>query len=89
MKGFYLRKIILDFLIFLKVDPSSIDVNIHPNKIEVKFEDEQSLYSIINSTVKHSLGIFQVLPTIDFETQSSFEIPYLKDLFNLLLPKLR
>ena len=76
------------FFIFLKVDPSSIDVNIHPNKIEVKFEDEQSLYSIINSTVKHSLGIFQVLPTIDFETQSSFEIPYSKRFVQPVTPKI-
>ena len=66
------------FFIFLKTDPSSIDVNIHPNKIEVRFEDERSLYSIINSTIKHSLGMFQVMPTIDFETKSSFEIPYSK-----------
>ena len=76
------------FFIFLKVDPSSIDVNIHPNKIEVKFEDEQSLYSIINSTVKHSLGIFQVLPTIDFEAQSNFEIPYSKRFVQPVIPKI-
>ena len=66
------------FFIFLKVAPSTIDINIHPNKIEIRFEDEQSLYSIINSTVKHSLGIFQVTPTIDFESKTSFEIPYSK-----------
>ncbi len=66
------------FFIFLKVDPSTIDINIHPNKIEIRFEDDQSLYSIINSTVKHSLGIFQVIPTIDFESKTSFEIPYSK-----------
>ena len=62
------------FFIFLTVEASTIDINIHPNKIEVRFDDEQSLYSIIHSTVKHSLGIFQVTPAIDFETKSSFEI---------------
>ena len=43
------------FFIFLEVDTASIDINIHPNKIEVRFEDEQSLYSVINSTVKDSI----------------------------------
>ena len=76
------------FFIFLKVDPSSIDINIHPNKIEVRFDDEQSLYSIINSTIKHSLGIFQVSPAIDFETKSSFEIPYSKRFEQPVTPKI-
>ena len=76
------------FFIFLEVDSKSIDVNIHPNKIEVRFEDEQSLYSIINSTVKHSLGIFQVTPTIDFEAKSSFEIPYSKRFDQPISPKI-
>ena len=66
------------FFIFLSVNPSLLDINIHPNKIEVRFQDEHSLYSIINSSVKHSLGIFQVAPTIDFETKSGFDIPYSK-----------
>ncbi|MFL2591564.1 MAG: DNA mismatch repair endonuclease MutL [Flavobacteriaceae bacterium] len=76
------------FFIFLEVDPKSIDINIHPNKIEVRFEDEQSLYSIINSTIKHSLGIFQVIPTIDFEAKPSFEIPYSKRFDQPVPPKI-
>ena len=76
------------FFIFLRVDPSSIDINVHPNKIEVRFEDEQSLYSIINSTIKHSLGIFQVTPAIDFNTKSSFEIPYSKRSDQPIPPKI-
>ena len=76
------------FFIFLSVDPASIDINVHPNKIEVKFEDEQSLYSIINSTIKHSLGIFQVTPAIDFNTKSSFEIPYSKRSDQPIPPKI-
>ena len=77
------------FFIFLTVEPSSIDINIHPNKIEVRFDDEQSLYSIIHSTVKHSLGIFQVTPAIDFETKSSFEIPYSKRFDQPSEPKIK
>ncbi len=76
------------FFIFLKVAPSTIDINIHPNKIEIRFEDEQSLYSIVNSTVKHSLGIFQVTPTIDFESKTSFEIPYSKRFDRPLPPQI-
>ena len=76
------------FFIFLEVNTASIDINIHPNKIEVRFEDEQSLYSVINSTVKHSLGIFQVTPTIDFESKPSFEIPYSKRFDQPIHPKI-
>ena len=76
------------FFIFLSVEPSSIDINVHPNKIEVRFDDEQSLYSIIHSTVKHSLGIFQVTPAIDFDSKSSFEIPYSKRFDQPIEPKI-
>ena len=64
------------YFIFLHVNPKKIDINIHPSKTEVKFEDEQSLYAILRSSIKHSLGIFQVSPTLDFEKDSSMETPY-------------
>ena len=64
------------YFIFIEVDPNKIDVNIHPTKTEIKFEDEQSLYSILRSTIKHSLGVFQVSPTLDFERDSSMDTPY-------------
>ena len=64
------------YFIILDVDPSKIDVNIHPTKNEVKFEDDQSIYAILRSTLKHSLGIFQVSPSLDFERDSSMDIPY-------------
>ena len=64
------------YFIFLDVDPDKIDVNIHPTKTEIKFEDEQSIYAILRSTIKHSLGIFQVLPTLDFDRDSSMDTPY-------------
>ena len=68
------------YFITLDIDPAKIDVNIHPTKNEVKFEDEQSIYAILRSTLKHSLGIFQVSPSLDFERDSSMDIPYyLKD----------
>lgn len=64
------------YFIFLEVDPSTIDVNIHPTKTEIKFEDEHSLYSILRSCVKHSLGQFNVAPALDFERDSSMDTPY-------------
>ena len=64
------------YFIFLDINPSKIDINIHPNKTEIKFEDEQNLYSIINSSVKHSLGVYQVTPVLDFEKEPSMELPY-------------
>ena len=64
------------YFLYLTVDPQSIDINIHPTKTEVKFEEEQNLYAIIRAAVKHSLGIFQVLPTLDFEQNASMEVPY-------------
>jgi len=64
------------YFLFLELDPKTIDINIHPTKTELKFEDEQSLYAILRSTIKHSLGIFQVIPTLDFEQNQTMEVPY-------------
>jgi len=64
------------YFLYLTVDPKTIDINIHPTKTEIKFEEEQSIYAILRSAVKHSLGIFQVIPTLDFEQNPSFEVPY-------------
>jgi DNA mismatch repair protein MutL len=62
------------YFINLKVDPSRIDVNIHPTKTEVKFREEQAIYPILRSAVKRGLGKFQIAPTLDFERESSFDI---------------
>ena len=64
------------YFLHLDLDPKTIDINIHPTKTEIKFEDEQSLYAILRSSIKHSLGIFQVTPTIDFEHNQTLEVPY-------------
>ncbi len=62
------------YFIYLEVDPSTIDVNIHPTKTEVKFEDERSIYAIVNSAVKQSLGRYNIAPTLDFEQETSFNV---------------
>lgn len=60
------------YFIFLHVDPSSIDINIHPTKTEIKFEDERSVGMLMRSAVKQSIGMFNVSPTIDFNPETSF-----------------
>ncbi len=64
------------YFIYLEVDPNTIDVNIHPTKTEIKFEDERTLWQIIHAAVKESLGKFSVAPSIDFETQQVIDIPF-------------
>lgn len=64
------------YFLYLKVPAKSIDINIHPTKTEVKFEDEKTLYAIIRSTVKHSLGQYNVAPVLDFNRDASMDTPY-------------
>jgi DNA mismatch repair protein MutL len=66
------------YFIYLEVPPDSIDINIHPTKTEVKFEDEQAIYQILLSSVKQVLGKFNVVPSLDFETGNSIQIPVLR-----------
>src|SRR5690606_5027876 len=63
------------YFIYLEVDPASVDINIHPTKTEVKFEDEHSLYAILRSTIKHSLGQFAVAPVLDFDHGRNLDTP--------------
>lgn len=64
------------YFLFFDLAPDSIDINIHPTKTEVKFENEQSLFAILRSAVKHSLGMFQVAPTLDFDRDPNLDVPY-------------
>jgi len=65
------------YFLFLTADPATIDVNIHPTKTEVKFEDERSVWQIILAAVRESLGRFNVVPSLDFGPESAMEIPIL------------
>jgi DNA mismatch repair protein MutL len=60
------------YVLFIDIDPSKIDVNVHPTKTEIKYLDEKSIYAIIHSAVKRSLGRFNISPTIDFDQESAF-----------------
>ncbi|MFT5941139.1 MAG: DNA mismatch repair protein MutL, partial [Sediminicola sp.] len=64
------------YFLYLEVDPASIDINIHPTKTEIKFDDEHTLYALLRSAVKHSLGQFNVAPALDFDQNLNLETPY-------------
>lgn len=64
------------YFLYLTVPTKSIDINIHPTKTEIKFDDEKTLYAILRSTIKHSLGQYNVAPVLDFERSASFDTPY-------------
>ena len=55
------------YFLYLNVPPNTIDINIHPTKTEIKFDDEHALYAILRSAIKHSLGQFNVAPILDFD----------------------
>jgi DNA mismatch repair protein MutL len=63
------------YFIYLEVDPERIDINIHPTKTEVKFEDERAIWQIIMASVKESLGRFNIVPSLDFENEAFVDIP--------------
>ena len=63
------------YFIYFDVDPADIDVNIHPMKTEIKFENEQSIWQILSAAVREAIGVFNDVPTIDFDTQGKPDIP--------------
>ncbi|MCV9930551.1 DNA mismatch repair endonuclease MutL [Flavobacterium sp. LS1R49] len=64
------------YFLYLSVPPNTIDINIHPTKTEIKFDDEQALYAILRASIKHSLGQFNVAPVLDFDRDANLDTPY-------------
>lgn len=64
------------YFLYLNVPPNTIDINIHPTKTEIKFDDEHALYAILRSSIKHSLGQFNVAPVLDFDRDPNLDTPY-------------
>lgn len=60
------------YVLFIDIDPAKIDVNVHPTKTEIKYLEEKSIYAIIHSAIKRSLGKFNISPTIDFDVETGF-----------------
>ena len=63
------------YFLLIDIDTTKIDINIHPTKTEIKFEDERSVYAIIRASVKRALGKFSITPSLDFEQETAFNIP--------------
>ena len=76
-----------NYFIYFEVEPDAIDVNIHPTKTEVKFEDERTLWQILMVTVKESLGKFNAIPSIDFDTADAPDIPIFDPSKSTSMPK--
>jgi DNA mismatch repair protein MutL len=74
-EGMLPQKTFPSYFLYFYVDPSTIDVNVHPTKTEIKFENERDIYVILKSAVRQSLGKFNIVPTLDFEREKSFDIP--------------
>ena len=60
------------YVLFLELDPKSIDINVHPTKTEIKFEDEKTVYAVVRAAVKQSLGLHNIAPSLDFDGDVNF-----------------
>jgi DNA mismatch repair protein MutL len=63
------------YFIYMEADPASIDINIHPTKTEIKFEDERAIWQILMASVREALGRFNIVPSIDFDNEVLIDIP--------------
>lgn len=64
------------YFLYMDVNPQKIDVNVHPTKTEIKFEEEKYIYSILMSSIRLALGKYNIAPTLEFEQETSFDIPH-------------
>lgn len=64
------------YFLYFEIDPATIDVNVHPTKTEIKFEHDKEIYAILKSGTKQGLGKFNIVPTLDFEQETSFDLPW-------------
>lgn len=78
----------IPYFLYFEVDPANIDVNIHPTKTEVKFENEQAIWQIIVAAIREVLGRFSAVPVLEFDTEGCPEIPIFQEHGNIAPPKL-
>jgi DNA mismatch repair protein MutL len=69
------RENVAGYFLFITLNPATIDVNIHPTKTEIKFSDEKAIYSILRSSIKMALGKHNITPSLDFDVETSLNIP--------------
>jgi DNA mismatch repair protein MutL len=70
------------YIIFIEIDPSRIDVNVHPTKQEIKFDDERLIYNYLRVAVRHALGKHGIMPTLHFEQENTFNLPAIASPFS-------
>ena len=75
-EGLLSPKHVPGYFLYFTIDPSKIDVNVHPTKTEIKFEEGRSIYSILLSSIRQSLGKYNIAPLLDFDQETAFEIPH-------------
>lgn len=76
------------YFLKLEVDPAKIDINIHPTKTEVKFEEEKDIYAILRTAIRQALGKFHVTPSLDFEREATFDIPISAQNSDVKMPRI-
>lgn len=77
------------YFLYLDIEPSKIDINIHPTKTEIKFEDEALIYTILRAAIKHSLGQFNITPSLDFDQDPNWAfIPSATDETEIKMPEI-
>lgn len=67
------------YVLFLEIDPSHIDINVHPTKTEIKFDDERTVYAVVRAAVRQALGAHHVVPSLDFSLDVNFNDKWDKD----------
>lgn len=76
------------FFLYIQIDPERIDVNIHPTKTEIKFEDEGSIYALLRTAIKKSLGVYNVVPSLDFDQNPDWSFSFNKKDTPIVEPKI-
>jgi DNA mismatch repair protein MutL len=77
------------YLLYLEIEPDQIDINIHPTKTEIKFQDERSVYAIIHAAIKRALGKFNIVPSLDFDQETSIRIDPMRSGSEITPPEVR
>ncbi len=77
------------YFLYLQLDPAFIDINIHPTKTEIKFQDERAIYAILNASVKRALGKFSISPSLDFDQEISIRVSPVSSAGPVVPPQIR
>lgn len=75
-EGLLQSKTFPTYFLYFTINPQKIDVNVHPTKTEIKFEEDRLIYAILLSSIRRALGKYNVAPTLDFNRESSFDLPF-------------